>query len=155
MTARPEMRVRMVEPADRAAWEPLWRAYQAFYRAQISAAVTDETWRRFLDSAEPVHAALAVGPENEAVGLVHYLTHRSCWTTGDYCYLQDLFVAPSARGGGVARRLIEHVYDHAGRLGCARVYWLTHETNTTAMALYDKIAERSGFVQYRKQIAGG
>ena len=90
--------------------------------------------------------------DGRAVGMVHWILHRSCWTTGDYCYLQDLFVDPALRGGGVGRKLIEHVYAEAGRAGCSRVWWLTHETNTQAMLLYDRIADRSGFVQYRKAL---
>jgi GNAT superfamily N-acetyltransferase len=84
-----------------------------------------------------------------AVGLVHHIRHRSCWTTADYCYLQDLYVAPELRGTGVGRQLIEYVYASAREQGLNRVYWLTHETNLEAMRLYDRIAERSGFVQYR------
>jgi GNAT superfamily N-acetyltransferase len=87
-----------------------------------------------------------------AIGLVHHIRHRSCWTTGDYIYLQDLFVTPQARGGGVGRKLIEYVYEVARAQGCSRVHWLTHESNADAMLLYDRIAQRSGFVQYRQAI---
>ena len=86
----------------------------------------------------------------EAVGFVHFVLHRSCWSEGDYCYLQDLFVAEGARNGGVGRRLIEHVYARAAAEHCARVYWLTQANNALAMRLYDRIADRPGFVQYRK-----
>ena len=141
--------VRAVTAADRSAWQKLWQGYQAFYRVDIPAAVSDETWRRLLDPAEPMWAALAV-TGGQAVGLVHWIRHRSCWTTGDYVYLQDLFVVPAARGTGLGRRLIEHVYAAARAMDCARVYWLTHETNLDAMKLYDRIADRPGFVQYRK-----
>ena len=82
--------------------------------------------------------------------MVHWIHHRSCWTAGDNCYLQDLFVAPTARGHGAGRGLIEHVYAQARAAGCARVYWLTHETNADARVLYDRLAERPGFIQYRK-----
>ena len=54
-------------------------------------------------------AALAKVRE-QALGLVHSIYHRSTWATGDYCYLQDLFVADDARGSGSGRALIEHVY---------------------------------------------
>jgi GNAT superfamily N-acetyltransferase len=83
---------------------------------------------------------------------VHHIRHRSCWTIGDYVYLQDLFVSPEARGSGVGRKLIEYVYALARAAGCSRVHWLTHETNTDAMLLYDRIADRSGFVQYRRAL---
>ncbi len=136
---------------ERADWLPLWRGYQAFYKTDIAPEVTEVTWSRLLDPAEPMGAALAWNGA-AAVGLVHHIRHRSCWTTGDYVYLQDLFVSPGERGTGIGRKLIEYVYDVARAAGCARVHWLTHETNTDAMLLYDRIAERSGFVQYRRAI---
>jgi GNAT superfamily N-acetyltransferase len=96
-----------------------------------------------------MHGAFAVdGPR--PVGIVHYIEHRSCWTIGNYCYLQDLFVDGSVRGRGAGRALIEHVYAHAKALGCSRVHWLTQESNHDARKLYDRIADRSGFIQYRK-----
>ena len=141
--------VRMASPADFEAWLPLWRGYQVFYAADIADAVTRETWRRFHDPSEPMHAAVAE-LDGRIAGIVHYIEHRSCWTTGNYMYLQDLFVDPAVRGQGLGRALIEHVYAEAAARGCARVWWLTHESNTDAMVLYDRVADKSGFVQYRK-----
>ncbi|HSK39391.1 MAG TPA: GNAT family N-acetyltransferase [Arenibaculum sp.] len=131
------------------AWETLWQGYQEFYEAGISDEATRTTWRRFFDPAEPVNALVAEG-EAGLVGIVHYLFHRSTWTVGDYCYLQDLFVGPAVRGSGIGRRLIQAVYDVARDQGCSRVYWLTHETNAQARHLYDGVADRSGFIQYRR-----
>nr|WP_246135049.1 GNAT family N-acetyltransferase [Novosphingobium sediminis] len=110
--------------------------------------MTDITWARLHDPAEPMHAMLA-WQGDRAVGLVHWIFHRSTWTDGPYCYLQDLFAEPDVRGVGVGRALIAHVRSEAEAAGASRLYWLTHETNTDAMKLYDKVAERSGFVQYR------
>ncbi|MEP3747152.1 MAG: GNAT family N-acetyltransferase [Nitratireductor sp.] len=141
--------VQPVNAADHATWLPLWQEYQTFYKVEIPEAVSTKTWQRFLDPDEPMNAAVA-RMDGEVVGLVHFIFHRSCWTESDYCYLQDLFVAPLARGSGTGRQLIEHVYAQAGRRDCSRVYWLTHETNADAILLYDNIAERSGFIQYRK-----
>lgn len=144
--------IRAVTAADHASWLPLWQGYQRFYKAVISEDTTAVTWQRFLDRAEPINAALA-WQDGKAVGLVHFIYHRSTWTAGNYCYLQDLYVAEGIRGGGIGRQLIEHVYTEAAATGASRVHWLTHETNTDAMHLYDKIADRSGFVQYRKLLA--
>lgn len=141
--------IRPLTAADHAAWLPLWQGYQRFYQAEIPAETSAVTWQRFLDPAEPMHAALA-WQEGVAVGLVHFIYHRSCWTTGDYCYLQDLYVAESTRGAGIGRALIEHVYATARDAGASRVHWLTQETNYTGRQLYDRIADRSGFIQYRK-----
>ena len=141
--------IRPVTPADHAAWLPLWQGYLDFYQSELPAEVSAMTWQRFLDPGEPTHAALA-WRDGQAVGLVQWIFHRSNWSVEHSCYLQDLFVSPELRGGGVGRLLIEHVYEEAQAAGAARVHWLTHETNSTAMQLYDRIAERSGFVQYRK-----
>ncbi len=141
--------IRPVSTADHAAWLPLWQGYLDFYQAEIAAEVSAITWQRFLEPAEPMHAALA-WQDGRAVGLVHFIYHRSCWTVGDYCYLQDLFVADGLRGDGIGRLLIEHVYAQARAAGASRVHWLTQESNSNARQLYDRIADRSGFIQYRK-----
>ncbi|GAB4109485.1 MAG: GNAT family N-acetyltransferase [Roseiflexaceae bacterium] len=143
--------VRPVELGDRTAWEPLWKGYQQFYKVDLPAEVTETTWQRFHNPAEPVYALVAER-EGQLIGVTHYLFHRSTWMLGRSCYLQDLFVAPEARGHGVGRLLIEAVYRAAKVAGAERVHWLTHETNSTAMHLYDRIADRSGFVQYRKNL---
>jgi GNAT superfamily N-acetyltransferase len=142
--------IRAIAAADKAQWIPLWRGYQAFYKTEIAEAVSDVTWNRLLDPAEPMMGAAIAWDADKAIGLVHHIQHRSCWTTGDYCYLQDLFVAADARGHGVGRKLIEYVYGYSKSKGCSRVHWLTHESNTDAMELYNKIASRSGFIQYRQ-----
>ena len=147
----PAISIRPLAAADFDVWLPLWKGYQEFYKANIADEVTRVTFARILDDREPMFAALA-WVSGEAAGLVHWILHRSNWTIGDYCYLQDLFVAEDRRGLGLGRKLIEHVYTEAEKAGCARVHWLTHETNTDAMLLYDRIAELSGFVQYRKQM---
>jgi GNAT superfamily N-acetyltransferase len=139
----------MAHEDDFAQWVTLWKGYQVFYKTNIAEATTDTTWSRFLDSAEPMYCAVAE-VDGELIGMVHYIFHRSCWTEGDYVYLQDLFAAPEMRGKGVGRALIDHVYAVAKAQGGSRVWWLTHETNSDAMHLYDKIADKSGFIQYRK-----
>ena len=154
MTDGNGIEVRALERRHHAAWLPLWRSYQAFYRVDIPPEVSEVTWARLLDPAEPVGGALA-WEGSSAVGLVHHIRHRSCWTEGDYCYLQDLFVASEMRGRRIGRMLIESVYEMAARGGCVRVYWLTHETNEVAMRLYDNVAERTGFIQYRRNLGPG
>jgi GNAT superfamily N-acetyltransferase len=141
--------IRPVGADERAAWEPLWKGYQAFYKVVISDEITAVTWARLHDPAEPMYM-LGAYADGKLCGIVHYLFHRSCWTVGDYCYLQDLFVSEGMRKAGLGRALIGAVEEKARAAGASRVYWLTHETNTEARALYDKLAERPGFIQYRK-----
>lgn len=151
----PTVTVRSLARADHAAWLPLWEGYNAFYgrygATALPAEISAMTWSRFFDAYEPMHALVAVA-DGQMLGLAHYLFHRSTIRIEPSCYLQDLFTVPAARGRGVGRALIEAVYERARAAGCSRVYWQTHESNATAMALYDRVAERSGFVVYRKDL---
>ncbi|PCE33169.1 GNAT family N-acetyltransferase [Burkholderia ubonensis] len=144
--------IRPLAAADEAAWRPLWRAYQQFYGTALSDAVFATTWARLMDPAEPMFVLGAFDDAGVLVGIVHALFHRSCWTEGPYCYLQDLYTAADARGRGAGGALIEAVYARAREAGASRVYWLTRETNTTARALYDRLANNAGFIQYRKDL---
>jgi GNAT superfamily N-acetyltransferase len=145
--------IRFVNAQDFTAWKPLWDGYNAFYGRSGDTALPEDftrvAWSRFLDPGEPMHALVAER-EGQLLGLAHYLFHRNTTNPANNCYLQDLFTVPEARGLGVGRALIDAVYAKAREAGAGRVYWQTHETNATAMQLYDKIAEKSGFVVYRK-----
>jgi GNAT superfamily N-acetyltransferase len=147
--------VRPVARADFAQWLPLWDGYNAFYgrsgATALPSEITQTTWSRFFDAYEPVHALVAESDEN-LVGLVHYLFHRSTTMLEPICYLQDLFTLATLRGKGIGKALIEAVYERARAAGATRVYWQTHETNQTAMRLYDNVANRSGFIFYRKEL---
>lgn len=149
MSTAAAIAVRPLETGHRKLWEPHWAGYQAFYKVSFTPETTDTTWRRLMDPAEPMHALGAF--EGEAMlGIVHYIFHRSTWTVGNYCYLQDLYTDPARRKGGVGRALIEAVYAAATKAHAARVYWLTAQDNAEARALYDKVASFAGFIQYRK-----
>ena len=147
--------IRDVLPDDFPEWKVLWDGYNTFYGRHGPTAlrpeVTQMTWSRFFDEYEPVHALVAVDG-GALVGIAHYLFHRSTIQIAPTCYLQDLFTSTAERGRGVGRMLIAAVYERAVAADAGRLYWQTHESNSTAMALYDKVAERSGFVVYRKMI---
>jgi len=147
--------IRDMTPSDHEQWLPLWDGYNAFYgrsgATALPAEITATTWRRFFEPAEPVYALVA-DLDGRLVGLAHYLFHRSTILLAPICYLQDLFTTPDLRRTGVGRALIETVYRRAEQAGSARVYWQTHETNLLARRLYDQVAERSGFIVYRRNI---
>jgi GNAT superfamily N-acetyltransferase len=149
------IRVRPVEPADFAAWKPLWDAYNAFYGRAGETALPDDvtrtTWQRFFDPGEPMFALVAEG-DNGLLGLTHFLFHRSTSRIALTCYLQDLFTLPAARGQGVGRALIEAVYSSARAHGLQRVYWQTHESNAAGRRLYDQVADNEGFIVYSRTL---
>jgi GNAT superfamily N-acetyltransferase len=128
-------------------WLPLWHGYLTFYESDLPDDVTAVTFRRLV-AGDGMYGALARDDEGTAVGFVNWLPQASTWTTASYCYLEDLYVTPGVRGGGVGRALVAHVREWAESNGCAQVYWLTQESNDTARMLYDKVAHLSGFVHY-------
>ena len=144
-----EIEIRPPGAADRAAWDQLWQAYLAFYRSTLAAEVTDLLWARILDPEHDFHCRLAVGADAVPVGLAHFFPHPHTWYPGPVCYLNDLFVSPRNRGGGVGERLIRTVVDEARRQGWSEVYWLTQQDNSVARGLYDKVTGGAdGFVAY-------
>jgi GNAT superfamily N-acetyltransferase len=145
-----ELTIQALQADDFDAWLDLWKDYQAFYHTDVPDAATEAAFARMIDPQDPCWGALGrVG--GRPLGLVHVIRHKSNWTVGDYAYLQDLFVSEAARGKGLGRALIEHVYARATSEACANVYWLTAETNWQARQLYDRVARRTGFLEYEKQ----
>jgi len=143
--------VRDLAPHDRIAWEELWAGYIAFYQSSVPPEVTAATFARLLEPNEPMFCLVAEDDAtHELIGMVNCVLHRGTWSISNFCYLEDLFTAESARGKGVGRALIKAVYARADALGCSRVYWLTHESNATARKLYDQVAKHAGFIQYRR-----
>lgn len=135
--------------ADHDEWVGLWHGYLTFYEAQLDDAITSKAFARLTDPASDLHGAIARDDAGRAVGIVHWLTHPATWTATDYCYLEDLFVAPDARGVGTGAALIEHVRRWTEHHGSTKVYWLTAETNAAARVLYDRVATRTGMIQYQ------
>lgn len=152
---RDQCAIRPVVRQDYEQWLPLWHGYNAFYgragATALPAIVTETTWARLFDPIEPIHALVA-DRDGLLVGLTHYLFHRSTTAIEPICYLHDLFTSEPVRGQGIGRALIEGVYDQARMAGSRRIYWQTQATNRTAMQLYDKVAEQSGFLVYRKAV---
>lgn len=144
-----EIAIRPIGEDERAAWAPLWDNYLIFYKTTLTRDVTELAWSRFHDPDEPMFA-LGGYVDGRLAGFAHYLFHRSTWAPKRYCYLEDLFVADDARGHGLGRALIEAVYQKAEAAGASRVYWMTQSSNAQARALYDKVADNLGFIQYRK-----
>ncbi|WP_422023020.1 GNAT family N-acetyltransferase [Roseibium sp.] len=141
--------IRPIERADKAAWLQLWQAYLAFYEQSLVDEVTDGLFERLL--SDGFHDGLVAEQDGKLVGFVHFLEHASTWSLAPTCYLEDLYVDSTQRGGGVGRKLIEAVYAAAEQSGCSNVYWHTHDHNTVARQLYDRVGILSNFVRYEKR----
>ena len=142
------MNIRPIIEPDKQRWLLLFQAYIAYYGDTVESSVVELTFERLILGT--FCGWVAVDADDKPIGLVHAVFHPSTWSDTDYCYLEDLFVSPPWRHRGVGRRLIETVYRAADARGCTRTYWVTHAGNTEAQALYDRLAIRSSFVQYRR-----
>jgi GNAT superfamily N-acetyltransferase len=140
--------IRSVAAGDKDTWFRLWQGYLEFYETVLDPAISESTWRRLLDSNEPIHGLVACDSAGTAIGLVNYVLHANTWTDRPVCYLEDLFVTPDSRGAGAGRALIEAVIDRAKTQGWYRVYWQTKQNNATAQRLYDQIAQRTDWLRY-------
>lgn len=142
--------IRPLADTDETAWRSLWTEYLTFYGTSVTGAVMQTTFARLLGPDPRDFSALIAEVDGHPVGLAHYLFHRHCWRIEEVCYLQDLFVAPRARGQGLGRALIKEVYARADAAGAPSVWWLTQEFNTPARALYDKVAQVTPFIRYSR-----
>lgn len=140
--------IRPLAQDDKDQWRRLWTAYLEFYKATVPDVVYETTWRRLFDEGEYEPKGFIALLDGKAVGLTHYMFHRTCWSVENKCYLQDLFADPDVRGHGIGAALIDAVRNAAARRGVKSIYWLTHETNDTARRLYDRVATNSGFIRY-------
>jgi len=140
------IQVAPLRPSERARWGELWSEYQTFYGVALPAAVTERTWQRIHEGGVRGLGARDAG--DKLLGIVHFLFHEDTWSTVPACYLQDLYVDPTARGTGCGRLLIEAVAEAARAAGVNAPYWLTHQTNTTARQLYDRLGQNQGFIHY-------
>jgi GNAT superfamily N-acetyltransferase len=147
-----EIAVRRLRLADRETWQRLWDQYLRFYRAELPARTSDNTFARLCETDSDLVGLLAVNPDGHAVGLAHLIFHASTWAETPYCYLEDLFVDPGSRGSGAANRLISAVYESARGHGASRVYWLTQQFNGAARSLYDTVARLTSFVVYEHEL---
>ena len=146
------MHVRRLRDEDREAWNELWDGYLRFYRANVSAAVSDATFGRLRNEQDGMLGLVASDEDDRPIGLAHLVFHPSTWSATGYCYLEDLYVAPDARRREVARTLFDAVYAAARDRGADRVYWQTQQYNGAARSLYDTVGRLTSFIVYEHDL---
>lgn len=140
--------VRDATPSDESDFRRLWQGFCDGYGLTLAPEVTDFTWTRLMDPANPLTARLAV-VDGRAQGFAIHQHHPSTWVLGDDGYLEDLYVDPAARGHGLGRALIEDLIAIGRARGWRRLYWLTEIGNATARRLYDQFCDNDGHIRYR------
>jgi ribosomal protein S18 acetylase RimI-like enzyme len=140
--------VRPAQADDFSHWLVLWRAYCASLDHSVSDEVSEGIWSRILNPSEPIWCLVASRAGDEPQGFANYILHPHTWSLRMVCYLEDIFVAPQTRGRGAGRALIDKLVALGRQEGWRRVYWHTHENNSRARALYDRVVERTDYVRY-------
>lgn len=144
------MKIRPLTQDDEPQWRQLWTGYLEFYETSVSEDVYKAYFQRLVGSDPRDYHGLVAEQDGDLIGLTHYVFHRHGWRLEDVCYLQDLYTAPTARGRGAGRALIQAVYDAADAAGSPHVYWTTQEFNHTARKLYDDIGQVTPFIKYAR-----
>ena len=126
----------------------MFDAYLAFYETTLSEEIIGLTWQRLLDQEDGMVGLIAHAKVGNAVGIANLVFHRATWAKDYYCYLEDLYVDENVRGTGAGRALIEATYVEADKRGASRTYWMTHQGNATARALYDRVGRLTPFLRY-------
>ncbi|MDE1172973.1 MAG: GNAT family N-acetyltransferase [Parvibaculaceae bacterium] len=152
-----KLTLRPLEARDRAAWDEMWQAYIVFYKASVPDEVTEKTWARIL--APSFHeegggfiGLVALDAAGQAAGFVHALLHLSTWSIAPVCYIEDLFVRPDVRGSGAGRALLEAIAGMGRAQGWGGCYWKTADDNYPGRTLYDKVARRTTWIVYEKDL---
>jgi GNAT superfamily N-acetyltransferase len=129
---------------------PLIAAYQRFY--EVDEVDTDRNrsfFRRFLEPSEDGLLLAARDEDGAILGYACLYWHFSSLQATETVLMNDLFVAPEARGRGIGRALIEAAAAVARERGAAWLEWATAPDNHTAQRLYDSLTgEKSTWLEY-------
>jgi GNAT superfamily N-acetyltransferase len=129
-------------------WLPLWTGYLEFYRAELPEETTRRTFARLVGGDATMFGLLAVGERGEGIGLTHCVVHPTTWSDAPTCYLEDLFVAPAARGTNLGHDLLQEAKRESVQRDAERLYWHTQSYNGRARSLYDLVARPTSFMVY-------
>jgi GNAT superfamily N-acetyltransferase len=129
-------------------WLPLWKGYLEFYRAELPEETTRGTFARLVGGDRTMFGLLAVSERGEGVGLTHCIVHPTTWSDEPKCYLEDLFVAPAARGSNLGQDLLKEAKRESVQRAAGPLYWHTQSYNGRARSLYDLVARPTSFIVY-------
>lgn len=146
-----KLTIRDISTTDEPTWRRLWADYLAFYQTTLSDAVTNATWVKLLDPASAVFGRVATR-DGKMIGFALSRVHEGTWTASNSCYLEDLYVDQTARGGGAGRALIQDLVEMGRARGWSRLEWHTGDGNAAARGLYDTFVLADDHVRYRMKL---
>ena len=133
------IRVRPATAADVATILRFVRDLATFEREPDAVEATEATLTDALFGAHPAAEALIADVDGKPAGFALFFHNFSTWTGKRGIYLEDLYVAPEARGRGVGKALLRHIAALALERGCARFEWAVLDWNADAIAFYRSI----------------
>jgi GNAT superfamily N-acetyltransferase len=147
------MEIRPAVESDIPAVMPLMRAYCDFYESNPPDAGLDEMARALIASEDDQGMLLVADDGGQAIGFAAVGWKWSSLRGARIAVLEDLFVAPKARGRGAADALIEGCADRARENGAPVVTWITAPDNHRAQAVYNRVGGKSEtFLEYELEL---
>lgn len=134
--------IRRARPGDEHDILRLVRALASYEREPDAVKATPEGLAALLFGDAPKVFAHVAEQDGRVVGMAVWFFNFSTWTGRHGLYLEDLFVDPEARGGGVARGLFEALGQEAKAHDCARIDWGVLDWNELAKGFYRKLGGR-------------
>ena len=140
--------VRAVEAGDHADWARLYAGYAEFYKVAQTGAMRAKVWGWLHDPACEVEGLVAVDAAGRVIGIAHFRPYHRPLSASVGGFLDDLFVAPDARGSGAAQALIAGIEAIGRSRGWSVIRWITAADNSRARAVYDRVAAATPWVTY-------
>jgi GNAT superfamily N-acetyltransferase len=134
--------VRPARPGDEHEILRLIQALAIYENEADAVKATPDALRAYLFAEHPLVFAHVAEQEGRMVGLAVWFLNFSTWTCKHGLYLEDLFVDPEVRGGGVARALFEALAAEAKRRDCPRIDWAVLDWNEPGKGLYRRLGAR-------------
>jgi ribosomal protein S18 acetylase RimI-like enzyme len=142
------LKIRPVEPRDRAGWDRLYAGYAAFYLVTQTQDMRDRVWSWLMDKTQEMNGLVAQDADGNLIGLAHFRAFARPLSASTGGFLDDLFVDPDARGSGAADALMEALKSEGAKRGWSVIRWITAEDNYRARKLYDRMADKTRWVTY-------
>lgn len=134
--------IRRARPGDEHDILRLVRALATYEREPDAVKATPEGLAALLFGDDPKAFAHVAEQDGAVVGISVWFVNFSTWTGRHGLYLEDLFVDPDVRGGGVAKALFKALADEAKMQDCARLDWGVLDWNELAKGFYRRMGAR-------------
>ncbi len=146
------VQVRPLGDKDFFTWLGLFEGYSEFYERELTDEKALRVWSWIIDKNHELDGAVAVNDDGDFVGFAHYREVPRTLSADRGLFLDDLFVAPDARGAGVGKAIMDFVKEYASERQLGQIRLITAADNETAQRLYNEVGTRTEWVTYEIEV---